>query len=154
MNYTFFQFGPLDSEVGGKPCMAKALHCTLRLPSACLQKHVYNIKLMILGNAHPDVCKCHSCSAKSFIADLPACIPAGRPLIMVAGQGATATVWTPDLLQTLAQTRQVTIFTNRGVGLSTDAQETEASSVAGMSRACDLPCTSHLSLSQCSGPCL
>ena len=73
---------------------------------------------------------------------------------MVAGQGATATVWTPDLLQTLAQTRQVTIFTNRGVGLSTDAQETEASSVAGMSRACDLPCTSHLSLSQCSGPCL
>lgn len=58
-------------------------------------------------------------------------IVVGRPLIMVSGQGATATVWTPDLLQTLAQGRQVTVFTNRGVGYSTDAEETESSSVSG-----------------------
>ena len=58
-------------------------------------------------------------------------LPAGRPLLMISGQGATATVWTPDLLQTLAQGRQVTIFTNKGVGLSTEAEETQASSVAG-----------------------
>ena len=51
---------------------------------------------------------------------------------MVSGQGATATIWTPDLLQTLAQGRQVTVFTNKGIGYSTDTQN-EASSVAGMS---------------------
>ena len=51
---------------------------------------------------------------------------------MVSGQGATATVWTPDLLQTLAQGRQVTVFTNKGVGYSTDAEETEFSSVTGV----------------------
>lgn len=56
---------------------------------------------------------------------------AGRPLLMIAGQGATATVWTPDLLQTLAQGRQVTVFTNKGLGLSTEAEETQDSSVAG-----------------------
>ena len=50
---------------------------------------------------------------------------------MVSGQGATATVWTPDLLQTLAQGRQVTIFTNKGLGLSTEAGETQNSTVAG-----------------------
>ena len=50
---------------------------------------------------------------------------------MVSGQGATATVWTPDLLQTLAKGRQVTIFTNKGVGLSSDAEEPHASTVAG-----------------------
>ena len=50
---------------------------------------------------------------------------------MVAGQGATATVWTPDLLQTLAQTRQVTVFTNRGLGFSQDAAETQNGTVAG-----------------------
>ena len=50
---------------------------------------------------------------------------------MVSGQGATATVWTPDLLQTLAQGRQVTIFTNKGLGLSTEAGETPNSTVAG-----------------------
>ncbi len=51
---------------------------------------------------------------------------------MVSGQGATATVWTPDLLQTLAQGRQVTVFTNKGVGYSTDAEETETSSISGV----------------------
>ena len=56
---------------------------------------------------------------------------AGRPLLMISGQGATATVWTPDLLQTLAQGRQVTIFTNKGISLSTEAEGTQASSVAG-----------------------
>lgn len=33
---------------------------------------------------------------------------------MVAGRGATASTWQPDLLQTLASGRQVTIFDNRG----------------------------------------
>lgn len=33
---------------------------------------------------------------------------------MVAGRGATASNWDPDLLQTLAAERQVTIFDNRG----------------------------------------
>lgn len=59
---------------------------------------------------------------------------------MVSGQGATATVWTPDLLQTLAQGRQVTIFTNKGIGYSTDTQH-EASSVAGL----DLKLLYHIS---------
>ena len=50
---------------------------------------------------------------------------------MISGQGATATVWTPDLLQTLAQGRQVTVFTNRGDGFSTDTEETQNGTVAG-----------------------
>ena len=50
---------------------------------------------------------------------------------MVAGQDATATVWTPDLLQSLAQGRQVTIFTNKGIGLSTEEGETQNSTIAG-----------------------
>ena len=62
---------------------------------------------------------------------MPQLLHAGRPLLMISGQGATATVWTPDLLQTLAQGRQVTIFTNRGVGLSRDAEETQNGTVAG-----------------------
>lgn len=70
----------------------------------------------------------HSCLSQQVSAPRHA----GRPLVMVSGQGATATVWTPDLLQTLAQGRQVTVFTNRGIGYSTDADETEASSVQGM----------------------
>lgn len=51
---------------------------------------------------------------------------------MVAGQGATATIWTPDLLQILAQGRQVTVFTNKGIGYSTGTEH-EATSVAGLS---------------------
>ena len=79
----------------------------------------------------------------------PQCIlalAAGRNLIMVAGQGATATIWTPDLLQTLAQARQVTIFTNKGLGLSTDAATPYASTVAGV-----YICTYslHVCFSQC-----
>ena len=50
---------------------------------------------------------------------------------MISGQGATATVWTPDLLQTLAQGRQVTVFTNRGIGLSQDTVETQNGTVEG-----------------------
>ena len=48
---------------------------------------------------------------------------AGRPLLLVAGRGQTASIWTPDLLKNLAQGRQVTIFDNRGIGLSYDAEE-------------------------------
>ena len=55
----------------------------------------------------------------------------GRPLLLIAGSGATATIWTPDLLQTLAQGRQVTIFTNRGIGLSQTTVETQIRTVAG-----------------------
>ena len=40
--------------------------------------------------------------------------------MMIAGQGATLSIWTPDLLKNLAAGRQVTIFDNRGIGLSTD----------------------------------
>lgn len=48
----------------------------------------------------------------------------GRPLILVAGQGATLGVWTPDLLKNLAQGRkEVTIFDNRRIGFSTDSDE-------------------------------
>lgn len=44
---------------------------------------------------------------------------------MIAGSGATLGIWTPDLLKTLAQERQVIIFDNRGIGLSTDSAEAE-----------------------------
>ena len=44
---------------------------------------------------------------------------------MIAGSGATLGIWTPDLLKTLAQERQVIIFDNRGIGLSTDSAEIE-----------------------------
>ena len=73
----------------------------------------------------------------------------GRPLIVVSGQGATATVWTPDLLQTLAQGRQVTIFTNKCLGLSVDSQETEATSIEGDSSKVD---GQHGSIGHCPGP--
>ena len=53
--------------------------------------------------------------------------------MVVSGQGATATIWTPDLLQTLAQGRQVTIFTNKCLRLSVDSQETQATSIEGHS---------------------
>ena len=43
---------------------------------------------------------------------------AGKPLVMLAGQGATARVWTPDLLRGLAQARQVYTPDNMGIGLS------------------------------------
>ena len=47
---------------------------------------------------------------------------AGAPkesLILIAGQGATSSVWTPDLLRCLAQNREVIPFDNQGMGLST-----------------------------------
>lgn len=55
----------------------------------------------------------------------------GRPLIMVSGQGATLGIWTPDLLKTLATGRQVTIFDNRGIGYSNDADPEEENTVLG-----------------------
>ena len=48
---------------------------------------------------------------------------AGRPLLLVAGRGQTLGTWTPDLLKNLAANRQVTVFDNRGIGLSTDADQ-------------------------------
>ncbi len=50
---------------------------------------------------------------------------------MVSGQGATLGIWTPDLLKTLAAGRQVTIFDNRGIGFSTDADPAEMATVEG-----------------------
>ena len=44
---------------------------------------------------------------------------AGSPLMVIAGQGATSSVWTPGLLRGLAQARQVIIFDNMDIGLST-----------------------------------
>lgn len=40
---------------------------------------------------------------------------------MIVGMGCTKSTWTPDLLKTLAATREVLIFDNRGSGRSTDA---------------------------------
>ena len=42
--------------------------------------------------------------------------------MLATGCGQTSSVWTPDLLKNLAQNRQVTIFDNRGIGLSTDTR--------------------------------
>ena len=50
---------------------------------------------------------------------------------MVSGQGASLGIWTPDLLKTLAAGRQVTIFDNRGIGYSTDADPEEQITVLG-----------------------
>ena len=50
---------------------------------------------------------------------------------MVAGQGATLGIWSPDLLKTLAAGRQVTIFDNRGIGFSADSDEAEESTIEG-----------------------
>lgn len=38
---------------------------------------------------------------------------------MITGQGATSSIWTPVLLQNLAQDREVIIFDNKGIGEST-----------------------------------
>jgi len=40
---------------------------------------------------------------------------------MIAGVRCTLSTWTPDLLKSLAATREVVIFDNKGVGLSPDA---------------------------------
>lgn len=40
---------------------------------------------------------------------------------MIAGIHCTLSTWTPDLLSSLAATREVVIFDNKGVGLSPDA---------------------------------
>ena len=37
----------------------------------------------------------------------------GRPLVLIAGQGATSSIWGPDLLSSLAQDRPVVIFDTR-----------------------------------------
>ncbi len=56
---------------------------------------------------------------------------AGRPLVMVVGRGNTLSHWAPDLLQTLAAGRQVNIFDNRGIGMSTDSDPARESTVEG-----------------------
>ena len=77
---------------------------------------------------------------------------------MVAGQGATATIWTPDLLQTLAQGRQVTVFTNKCLGLSVDSEETQPSSVEGnivcKRQWCSLQCMGAVWVHFIQGQCL
>lgn len=50
----------------------------------------------------------------------------GAPLVLIAGQGATSSVWTPDLLRGLAQNREVIPFDNMGIGLSTFFSSTDA----------------------------
>ena len=56
---------------------------------------------------------------------------AGRPLVMVVGLGCTKSTWTPDLLQTLAENREVIIFDNRGSGHSTDPEWPDHGSLEG-----------------------
>ena len=64
---------------------------------------------------------------------------------MVVGLGCTKSTWSPDLLHTLAQTRQIVIFDNRGSGHSEDPEwpdhatlEGYANSTVDLVRALDL----------------
>lgn len=50
---------------------------------------------------------------------------------MVVGMGCTKSTWPPDLLRTLAETREVVIFDNRGSGRSTDPDWSEHGSMEG-----------------------
>ena len=43
---------------------------------------------------------------------------AGTTLVMIVGLGCTKSSWTPDLLRTLAESREVLIFDNKGSGHS------------------------------------
>lgn len=45
---------------------------------------------------------------------------AGRTLVLIVGVGCTKSTWTPDLLHTIAESREVVIFDNRGSGQSHD----------------------------------
>ncbi|HEY5154378.1 MAG TPA: alpha/beta hydrolase [Acidimicrobiales bacterium] len=56
----------------------------------------------------------------------------GPPLVLIVGQDSTMSYWGPDLLRALAQHDQVTIFDNRGVGLSSDRPD-EALTIETMS---------------------
>lgn len=47
----------------------------------------------------------------------------GKPLVMINGFASTMSLWDPLLLDKLAESRQLILFDNRGVGLSTDTSE-------------------------------
>lgn len=47
----------------------------------------------------------------------------GRPLVMINGFVSTMSLWDPLLLAELSKNRQLILFDNRGVGLSTDTVE-------------------------------
>ena len=47
----------------------------------------------------------------------------GKPLVMINGFLSTMSLWDPLLLDDLAKNRQLILFDNRGVGLSTDTAE-------------------------------
>lgn len=51
----------------------------------------------------------------------------GKPLVMINGFISTMSLWDPLLIEELAKTRQLIIFDNRGVGLSTDTKENNTS---------------------------
>ena len=47
----------------------------------------------------------------------------GKPLVMINGFISTMSLWDPLLIEDLAKHRQLILFDNRGVGLSTDTKE-------------------------------
>ena len=50
---------------------------------------------------------------------------------MVVGMGCTKSTWPPDLLHTLAETREIVIFDNRGSGRSKDSNWSDNGSLEG-----------------------
>ena len=44
----------------------------------------------------------------------------GKPLVMINGFVSTMSLWDPLLIEELSKNRQLILFDNRGVGLSTD----------------------------------
>ena len=50
---------------------------------------------------------------------------------MVVGLGCTKSTWSPDLLHTLAENREVVVFDNRGSGHSKDPEWSEHASLEG-----------------------
>ncbi len=50
---------------------------------------------------------------------------------MIVGLGCTKSTWTPDLLHTLAEKREVVIFDNRGSGHSKDPNWSDQASLEG-----------------------
>lgn len=51
---------------------------------------------------------------------------------MIVGLGCTKSTWTPDLLKSLAASREVVIFDNRGSGRSSDKEGLDKLSIESM----------------------
>ena len=47
----------------------------------------------------------------------------GKPLLMINGYLSTMSLWDPALLERLEKNRQLILFDNRGVGLSSDTEK-------------------------------